>query len=491
MATTREQAEAYGYANRRLSTALFRGADEARLDPRRRHHRALGGGVAVAVLIMAGFGIAGWLGGGRGPDLPAGGAVVAGTGGDPYVIVEGVAHPALNLASALLAGGGQLTEVRRATLDEAPRGLPVGIPGAPDALPDADDLLDGEWTLCATPSEAGGDPVETALYVAVPGVAPTGPGATLLAAAEDGGRWLLTEGRRYALGETEAEALALRGAPVRLPREVLATVPEAPAIAVPEPDEAYGTEPTVELPFDAVVGDVAHTPEDAPARRWFVVRPDGLVAVPEVVYALLSSTAGADHEIGATDATRAPRSAEAAPGEAAWPEALPVVDEPERDRPVCVSTPPGSRPGDAPWQATAHLPAEMPEPADVAPVEASRGGRLGLLDRVYVPAGAGALVRSTASGGGAGTYTLVTDGGTAYPLASPDAARRLGYDPEAAPSVPRAYAELLPTGPVLDPVAATREQDGTPEDEAPRDDASEDGGERADGARESDEEEAE
>ncbi|UED83399.1 type VII secretion protein EccB [Streptomyces profundus] len=460
MASTREQAEAYAYANRRLSTSLLRGVDEARLDPRRRHNRALGGGVAVAILVMAGFGIVGWLGGGRGPDLPAAGAVVAGTGGHPYVLTEGVAHPALNLASALLAGGGELTEVRGSTLDEAPRGLPVGIPGAPDALPGADDLLDGDWTLCATPSETGGDPLETALYVSVPGVAPAGPGATLLVESEHGGRWLLTEGRRYALVETAAEALALRQEPVRLPRAVIATLPEAPAITIPEPDDAWGEAPSAALPFDAMVGDVAHTADGGPARRWFVVRPDGLVPISELVYALLASTAGADHEISPTDAVGAPRSAEAPPGESTWPEELPVADAPERDRPVCVSTPPGSRPGDAPWQATAHLPPTMPEPTDVAPIEASRGGRLGLLDRVYVPAGAGAVVRSTASGGSAGTYTLVTDGGIAYPLSSAEAVTRLGYDPATAPSLPSAYVDLLPTGPVLDPWAAAREQGG-------------------------------
>ena len=65
MASTREQAEAYAYENRRRTTSLIRGADEARLDPRRRLNRALSGGVAIGILIMAGFGIAGWLGGMR------------------------------------------------------------------------------------------------------------------------------------------------------------------------------------------------------------------------------------------------------------------------------------------------------------------------------------------------------------------------------------------------------------------------------------------
>ncbi|MGP4113363.1 type VII secretion protein EccB [Streptomyces sp. 4N509B] len=474
MATTREQAEAYGYANRRMITSLFRGADEARLDPRRRLNRALGAGVAIGVLIMAGFGIAGWLGGGRGPALPGSGAVVVGAGGDPYVVQDGVAHPALNIASALLVGGGQLTEVRQATIDEAPRGLPVGIPGAPDALPDADDLLTGDWTLCATPSETGGDPLRTALYVGVPGV-PGGPGgrvepedgATLLVATEDERLWLLAEGRRHALEPSVRDLLGLPQQPVRLPADVVATVPEGPRLSTPDAGAGAGTdageEPAVELPFDAAVGDLAHTAGAGAATQHFVVRPDGLAAVSELVHTLLAAEAGADHAISAADAAEAPRVTETV-GDPAWPRSVPVADDLERDQPVCVSTPPGGQPGDTPWRATVHLPTTMPEPEDVTAVEAVDGQRLGLLDRIYLPAGAGAVVRSTASAGTVGTYTLVTDGGVAYPFASSDALERLGYDPARAPAMPSAYVGLLPSGPVLDPEAAAQEQRGTTSD---------------------------
>ncbi|MFD5318815.1 type VII secretion protein EccB [Streptomyces sp. NPDC127098] len=465
MATTREQAEAHAYANRRMSTSLLRGEDEARLDPRRRLNRALGASLAVGVLVIAGFGIAGWLGGGRGPALPTDGAVVVGAGGDSYVVVDGVAYPALNLASALLAGGGRLTEVRQATLDEAPRGLPVGIPGAPDALPDAGELRDGAWTLCATPAETGEEPVDTALYVAVPRV-PTGDaeggGATLLVETEDDALWLLAEGRRYAVEPGVRDLLGLPRRPVRLPSEVVATVPEGPAITVPEPEPRAGDEPSVELPFEAVVGDVAHTDDEGVARRYFLVRPDGLAPVSELVHTLLVPEPGTDHAISFADAAAAPRTG-GEPGDPAWPEEVPEALAPERNQPVCVSTPPGSVPGDVPWRATVHLPPTMPEPEGTPPVAALDGGRLGLLDRIYLPAGSGAVVRAATSGGAGGTHTLVTDGGTAYPFASPDAVERLGYDPDAAPSMPTAYVALLPAGPVLDPEAAAEERRGEAE----------------------------
>ncbi|MDT0347688.1 type VII secretion protein EccB [Streptomyces litchfieldiae] len=467
MATTREQADAYAYENRRRTTSLFRGADEAILDPRRRLNRALAGGTAIAVLIMAGFGIAGWLGGGRGPALPTAGAVVVGGDGDSYVVSDGTVHPALNLSSALLVGGGTITKVRQATLDAAPRGLPVGIPGAPDALPSTNQLLDGEWTLCVTPTETGGRPTETVMYVSVPGVAPGAgaTGATVLARTDDGGLWLLTEGRRYSLTEAVRDLLGLqRVDPVELPREIVATVPEGPEIALPRPGDAE-REPRVDLPFPAEVGDLAHTGTGGTNPQYYLVRPDGLVPVSPLVHALLGATAAADHELGGPQGAAAPRSQEPAPGDEAWPDALPEAAEPGRDQPVCVSTPPGSQPGDAPWQATVHLPDTMPEPAGLAPVRSANGDRLGLLDAVYLPTGAGAVVLATTSGGAGGTHTLITDAGVAYRFASPEAVQRLRYVPEDAPSMPRAFVDLLPRGPVLDPRAAAQEQHAPTADE--------------------------
>ncbi|MDT0318820.1 type VII secretion protein EccB [Streptomyces millisiae] len=460
MATTRERADAYAYDHLRRSTSVFRGADEAVLDPRRRLNRALAGGTALAVLILAGFGIVGWLGGGRGPALPTAGAVVVGDDGDSYVVSDGTVHPALNLSSALLVGGGELTRVRQATLDRAPRGLPVGIPGAPDALPGADQLVDEDWTLCVTPAETEGPPTATALYVSVPGVAPgdDAAGSTVLARTDDDGLWLLTEGRRYALTEAVRDLLGLqRVRAVPLPREVVATVPEGPEITVLE-SGAAGRPPEVELPFPAEVGDLAHTGAGGAEPQYYLVRPDGLVSVSPLVHALLGATAPADHELSGTQAAAAARSEEPAPGDAAWPDALPAAEEPGRDQPVCVSTPPGSRPGDAPWRATVHLPEAMPEPPGLTPVGPANGDRLGLLDAVYLPAGAGAVVLATTSGGTGGTHTLITDAGTAYPFASADAVRRLRYAPEDAPTMPGAFVDLLPGGPVLDPRAAAEEQ---------------------------------
>ena len=67
MASTKEQAEAYNYEGRRQATSLMTGRDEARNDPRRRINRVTAGGVLIGILVMAGFGIAGFLGAGPRP----------------------------------------------------------------------------------------------------------------------------------------------------------------------------------------------------------------------------------------------------------------------------------------------------------------------------------------------------------------------------------------------------------------------------------------
>ena len=93
--------------------------------------------------------------------------LVAGPG-DRYVIVDGRLHPALNLASALLVGGGQSAQVRPSVLDQLPRGLPVGIPDAPDALPPKDRLTAAPWTVCAVPSGAATLPPQVTVRVGAP-----------------------------------------------------------------------------------------------------------------------------------------------------------------------------------------------------------------------------------------------------------------------------------------------------------------------------------
>src|SRR5262249_52188801 len=153
--------------------------------------------------------------------------------GDRYVLVDGVLHPALNLSSALLVGGGKPIEVRASALDGKRRGLPVGIPGAPDGLPHR--LATGPWTVCVLPSGSHVVRPEVEVRAGPPAPAQGGLGPSAAVVAEESGTtWLITLGRRYRLAGNTRTVLGLQDArPMAVPARVLDTLPEGPEIAIP------------------------------------------------------------------------------------------------------------------------------------------------------------------------------------------------------------------------------------------------------------------
>src|ERR1700754_1703294 len=326
MATTREQAEAYNYEGRRQATSLMTGEDEARSDPRRRINRVTAAGVLVGVLVMAGFGIAGFLGAGRGPGLPESGAVLLSGTGDRYVVIEGRLHPALNLASALLVGGGSTTQVRASRLDSLPRGLPVGIPDAPAALPQPQRLTDAPWTVCAVPSGAPTLPPDVTVEIGIPEptVGRIESGTAVVAVSGDGTPWLLHDGRRYRLVDNAPVLLGLQAAvPVRLPDPLLDLLPEAAPIALPAlPDRGA---PVEGVPSEWVAGDLLRVVAGGALRQSFAVLGDGLSPVSDLTAALLIASGG--HEVTASPAavSAARQSSAPRPGRRDWPEMVPRV----------------------------------------------------------------------------------------------------------------------------------------------------------------------
>ncbi|EWM15198.1 type VII secretion protein EccB [Kutzneria sp. 744] len=456
MVTTRDQVEAYTYESRRQVTSLMLGADEAVTDPRRRLNRSTVGGTVIAVLLMAGFGIAGFLGGGSGPALPGSGAVTVSGTGDHYVIVDGQVHPALNLASALLVGGGSLTEVRSEVLAGKPRGLPVGIPNAPDSLPSKDNLTNGAWTVCALQSGSVSAPSQITLLIgAAPSQGTLDSASGVLAQLPDDSTWLISKGRRYKLtGNTRALLGLQRAATVRLPAEVLAVVPEGAEIT--QPSVTSGGAPTVQLPSPVGVGDVIQTRQTGVQEQFFVVEPDGLAPISELTYALLAASGSRVDQLDANVAVSAPQSHAQPPGSNTWPDRIPQPVGPQLDQPLCLSTTPGQAPGDAPWQLSVSLPPAMPSPSGLSTVTTKAGH----VTNVKIAAGSGAVVKASSAAGQDGVLTLVTDSGQRFPIPSADAASRLHFDPNAAKNVPLPFVTLLPAGPTLDPTAAAEEFPG-------------------------------
>ncbi len=412
VASTRDQLEAYTYEGRRQVTSLMVGSDEAIADPRRRINRVTIGSVVIAILVMAGFGIAGFLGGGRGPDLPESGAVLLKGSGDRYVVVDGRVHPALNLASALLTGGGTLTEVRQRALDTKPRGLPIGIPGAPDALPTKQQLTNGPWTMCVVPSQSMSVPPAVTLVIGDPAPAEGVLGKNAGTIVQDPAQqhWLIAHGRRFKFTGNSQVVLGLqRASAARIPAEALNTIPQGPDLAEPALPDGRDRAPSFTLPVSAATGDVAQAD-----GQHFVVQSDGLSPISEPAFLLLAAGGSRKLTLPSAAVFSAPQSKRPVPDQRGWPDEVPEVTDLERDHPLCVSTTPGEPAGDAAWQVRVSAPPSVPRRT---PVGSKSGDVPGIVSEVVIAPGTGALVRGTSAAGQDGVYTLVTDAGQRYPSA--------------------------------------------------------------------------
>jgi type VII secretion protein EccB len=155
MATKKDLVEAYSFSRRRLITAFLSGAPGGREVEPSRPGRTVVGGLALAVLLVAGAAIASVLASRTPEDWNQVGLVV--TRGDQpatYVILE--EHdppeliPVINITSAQLILGADVkaTSVDQEVVDEQTPGLPIGILGAPQTLPRPKQFIETGWTAC-------------------------------------------------------------------------------------------------------------------------------------------------------------------------------------------------------------------------------------------------------------------------------------------------------------------------------------------------------
>jgi hypothetical protein len=141
--SNKEILDAQKFNRRRLVTSFVSGAPGGReLEPGKPWRGVVGGLVLVA-LVLAGSYVSRWLSPGVPDGWDDGSLVVIEEDGSRYITSEGVMYPVLNTASArLLLGAGDMTVRTLSQSDVAgvDRGRTVGIPDAPDSLPDPDDL---------------------------------------------------------------------------------------------------------------------------------------------------------------------------------------------------------------------------------------------------------------------------------------------------------------------------------------------------------------
>jgi type VII secretion protein EccB len=442
VATRRDLAESYQFLSRRVIAAVVTGELDPPQSALRRGVGALVAGIMVAVLVGAGFGVVGLLTQTGGNSWQVDGAVVVEKEtGASFIFHNGVLYPALNYTSALLAAGKAPPTVFResaAAIAGVPHGNRVGIPDAPDSLPAPRAVLPGRWNLCA----AG--PVTTVLVGTDPaGGSPLADRALLV--TDGAATTLLWHGHRNLIADPSTVVPALFGAvgvAHRVGPAFLSGLPAGPDIAaIPVTDQDAAS--TV-LP-GRHNGDIVYA-DTGSGRQYYLVLADGLAPITALQRDVqLSQAAVAPTRIDVAIAITAKASKQApSASELAPPTATPALASLGSADAICAAI--------ADPTTAAQVSAGDTIPAGSVVTSAAPDGSA---DRVLVPPGHVAIVQTLVSPtAGDGPYSLVTDIGVRYPVASPAVLAVLGYSPHQAVRLPATLVGRLPTGPTLDPALA-------------------------------------
>jgi len=432
-----DQLHSYQFAVRRVVSAVAAHESNPARPPGRRAGVMLLAGALVAALGLAGFAVWGLLQPGGSTRWRSGQAVIVEKeSGAKFVYLDGVLHPVANYASALLILGSAkpaTISVARRSLAGVARGAPLGIPGAPDALPRRRDLVGGPWSVCGVGVRS----------VVLAGSAPRGGSAlrsdALLVSTPDGAVHLLWNGRRALVREPSTVlGMLVWGAPRPVAAALVNALPVAADIArVPVAGRGQ--------PFPPLAGARIGQVFLVDGRQHAVALAGGLAPVTPFQAALLIGDPATVDRVRQTAPTPLPPGEYAALPKTTFPgswDGLPVevprLATPDPAATVCTVAGGGLVVGSAPPRGAA---------ISVASV--------GLADEVSLPPGRGAVVLSRAAPDATdGVLYLVTDLGVRYQVPSPDVLAMLGYAGATPVPLPAEIVALLPTGPGLYPQAA-------------------------------------
>lgn len=470
MQNRRDLYQAHRLMTQRVGLALLQGEPDIAESPMRRHAVGAFAGVMVALVVAAVFGIWGVLapGGAKGLDQP-GKLIIEKETGTKYIYDANTRKmfPVANYASAMLALNQDKVErrtVSRKSLSKFERGPMIGIPGAPDSLPDTKQLIRGPWSVCVR--EAAGTTGVRRQFTAL--AAGRDVGGRRLADNEaivvkSGGQaWVIWKDHRMQLTVPQGQVTAITGGPdaVEVPPAWLNAMPAAGNFGAPDvPGRGAahagpgGRAARVGQIFKADTGD---------RPLWYVLMSDGLSQITETQAQLLLRSPDTLRAYPGQSA--APIAVDAASAQQALgqqrlmdnnlPPTLPKFAAWDTSAPLCTVFPTGS--------STAQLTmgGSLPAPSS-ATLGAGSAGSSNSVDQVVLPPGGAALMSLVPSSGesggqasGSGSLSLVNDQGVRFALPSADVAKKLGYDAGKAAPVPSPVIQLIPTGPALDPAKA-------------------------------------
>jgi type VII secretion protein EccB len=450
----RDQVQAHSYVVGRLTSALVHGEPDAPESPTRRTTLGSFGGLMLAALAVAGSLIWGLISPSTAAVLTAGELVMVKETGSRYIFAHHELHPVLNWSSAVLLLGANPTikALPAKSLAGVPQGQPVGIVGAPDALPPASSVNTGSWLVCA--QQSGEKPI-VSLTIGMPvPVSSAKADAAGVAQTPDGSRYLLYGGHRMKMDAPWiAAAVGLARAPViQVSAAWLNAVPAAPDL-VPISVAGRGGPGPVLGGRSTRIGQVLDAQNVGSASQFYLAASGGITPISPTQAAMLL---GDPATIGAyRGAPVAPVQVSAAAIATATvvrlglPDGSPAPHSPPPAftygaKSPCMDYPASG--GAVPTLVSAQPPAGAPPAVGQTAVSVGPQGA----NLITVAPGGGALVRPQAAPGvGGNSLFLVTDAGVKYPVPSATAAAALGYRASKAARLPAALLGLLPTGPAL------------------------------------------
>ncbi|HEX5543697.1 MAG TPA: type VII secretion protein EccB [Micromonospora sp.] len=456
MSSRQDQLHSYQFMIQRVVAALvMRETDPAR-SPFRRAAGATLASVLIAVIAVGavaaygaivGGGATGW----RDPSV----VIVEKESGARYVYRDEKLHPVLNYASALLIAESarpRTVLVSRASMEGVPRGVPLGIPDAPDSLAAPDRLTSAPWTVCSAPLDDRRKSVRSVLLVGV-----TADGGrvlqdeAVLAQHPDGSLHLLWRQHRHRVRVPEQDlaftALGWAGArPVPVAPALLNVLPAGADLA-PVPIASRGEWSEM---VGAQIGQVFVVKSLSGEQHYVVAKRDGLAGVTQMQAVLLLAVSGQGEptELPQGRFARLPRLPDLSPADAGAPPAAPPRLAAVDSGVLCGQI------RDDRGAPQLRIEVAPPDVADLGTGARSPAGGA-LADHIVVAPGRGAVVEAAASPGATGgAICVVTDLGRRYPVTDAEVLTLLGYDEVQPLRLPAGLVALVPAGPALDPAAA-------------------------------------
>jgi type VII secretion protein EccB len=461
MQTRRDLYQAHKLMMQRVGLALLQGEPDISESPMRRLSVSAFSGAMVAVLIGAIFGVLALISPSGARGLDAGGTlIIERETGTKYVYDTNrkLMLPVANYASAKLAldnASAPQRVVSRKSLAKFTRGPMIGIPGAPDSLPDPAHLVKKPWSVCVRdgPTAAGGTRSVTSL------VAGTSVGGRLLGADQavavqvGGESYVIWQNQRMHMTIPPAQASSVTNVqPAPVAQTWLSPIRQGPDFTAP-PIGNRGT------PVAGVPRGRAGQVYKAPSGAWYALVSDGfaqisqtqgwlLLADPDTKRLAYQGQAAVPLEIDLGTVTSKPSSQRLLNPN--LPQTLPSFVRWDPATPLCAvyaNTDKGST------SAQLAIGGSLPD------VPVTTSGQGGKVDQVVLPPSGAALVGVLPSSNqlnAINNWYIVNDAGVCFPLSSKDTAEKLGYRVENAAPIPTGVLQLMPSGPTLDPVAALR-----------------------------------